>query len=275
MTTLTESTIETRSTTIAGLRIRYADSGGRKTSHALLFSPWPESLFAFHRVWPRLAEQARLIAVDLPGFGHSEGRESVMTPRDMGRFIVAVADEFGLENPHVVGPDVGTGASLFAAVDNPGRFRSLVVGSGGAVVSQLGGVLNEWVMAPDVERYRHMDPRVIVAAGVTVIDGYTVPPAILEDYYTSYDGARFVESMRYARAYPEQLPVLGELLPTVQTPVQIIGGMWDLVVPPSNNRFLNQRLPNSKLDLIDSGHFAWEEKPDVYADLVSSWWSTH
>lgn len=275
MITLAESAIGAQFTTIDGLRIRYADSGEEKAATALLFSPWPESLFAFHRIWPRLAEKARLIAVDLPGFGHSDGRESLMSPRDMGRFLVRVADEFGLANPHVVGPDVATGASLFAAVDNPGRFRSLVVGSSGAVASQLGGVLNEWVMAPDLERYRHVNPRAMVAPGVTMIEGYTVPPAILEDYYTSYDGDRFVESMRYVRAYPEQLPTLGELLPTLQTPVQIIGGLWDWVVPPSNNRFLNQRLPNSKLDLIDSGHFAWEERPDVYADLVTSWWSKH
>ena len=42
----------------------------------------------------------------------------------MGEFVVRIADEFELEQPHVVGPDVGTEASLFAAVHNPGRFRS-------------------------------------------------------------------------------------------------------------------------------------------------------
>jgi pimeloyl-ACP methyl ester carboxylesterase len=27
------------------------------------------------------------------------------------------------------------------------------------------------------------------------------------------------------------------------------------------------------MDLIDSGHFAWEEKPDVYLDIVTKWWA--
>lgn len=147
------------------------------------------------------------------------------------------------------------------------------MGSGGAVSAQLGGVLYEWVTAPDLQPYREMDPRTIVAAGVTMIEGYTVPPAVLEDYYTAYDGDRFVESTRYVRAYPEQLPILADLLPNVQTPVQIIGGLWDFVVPPSNHRFLSRRLPHSTMDLIDSGHFAWEEKPDIYADIVARWWS--
>jgi pimeloyl-ACP methyl ester carboxylesterase len=45
-----------------------------------------------------------------------------------------------LEHPHVVGPDVGNGASLFAAALHPGRLRSLVVGSGGTarVANTLG-----------------------------------------------------------------------------------------------------------------------------------------
>jgi pimeloyl-ACP methyl ester carboxylesterase len=50
----------------------------------------------------------------------------------MGEFVIRLADEFGLEHPHTVGPDIGTGALLFAAADNPGRLRSIVVGSGGA-----------------------------------------------------------------------------------------------------------------------------------------------
>jgi pimeloyl-ACP methyl ester carboxylesterase len=272
MSTLAQPTIQAQFTTIDGLRIRYADSGDERPDQALLLNPWPESLFAFHRVWRPLAEQARLIAIDLPGFGHSERRESLLTPRDMGEFVVRFADEFGLENPHVVAPDVGTGATLFAAADHPTRFRSIVVGSGGAVASQLGGVLNEWVMAPDVEPYRAVDPRAMVAPAVLNIDGYTPPEDVAEDYFSSYDGDRFVESMRNVRAYPEQLPVLAELLPTVQTPVQIIGGLWDWAVPPSNHRFLYERLPNSKLDLIDSGHFTWEEKPDTYAELVTTLW---
>ncbi len=42
----------------------------------------------------------------------SERRDSLMTPKAMGEFIVRAADAFGLRQPHLVGPDVGTGASL-------------------------------------------------------------------------------------------------------------------------------------------------------------------
>jgi pimeloyl-ACP methyl ester carboxylesterase len=74
------------------------------------------------------------------------------------------------------------------------------------------------------------------------------------------------------RSYPSELPVLGELLAQIQTPVQIIAGAHDPVVPAVNAEFLYQRLPNSTLHVIDAGHFTWEEAADEYAALAASWW---
>jgi pimeloyl-ACP methyl ester carboxylesterase len=272
MTMEINKTIETKVRTVDDLSIRYAESPDREV-HALLLCPWPESLFAFDQIWERLAEKAHLVAVDLPGFGHSQGRESVLAPRAMGQFVIRLADAFGLDNPHAVGPDVGTAALLFAAADDPGRLRSLVIGSGGASYPlELGGILNDWVVSPDLEAWRKIDPRTIVSGALNSIERYNLPDSVREDYLSAYDGDRFVESMRYVRAYPTELQILGDLLPQIQTPVQIIGGMWDWAVPPSNHRYLDQRLPKSKLDLIDAGHFNWEDAPDQYAPLVTDWW---
>jgi pimeloyl-ACP methyl ester carboxylesterase len=266
--------MQTRFRTIDGLSIRFAE-GEQRDDHALLLSPWPESLLAFEPAWARLAEHTHLVAVDLPGFGHSQRREALLCPRAMGEFIIRAADAFELEKPHVVGPDVGTGASLFAAALFPGRLRSLVVGSGGAAFPlELGSVLKDWVEAPDLEAYRRADPRQIVDGVLTAdIKRYTLPDFVREDYLSSYEGDRFVESMRYVRTYPAELPVLRDLLAEIQTPVQIIAGAQDPAVPPVNAEFLRERLPNSKLDVIDAGHFTWEDAADEYAALVTSWWS--
>ena len=69
--------------TIDGLSMPFVESD-RRDADALLFSPWPESVFAYEPMWSRLAETTRLVAVDLPGFGRSERREELMTPRAMG-----------------------------------------------------------------------------------------------------------------------------------------------------------------------------------------------
>jgi pimeloyl-ACP methyl ester carboxylesterase len=273
LTTWLNTPIQMQFRTIDGLSIRYAESQDQSSDHALLLSPWPESLLAFEPTWTRLAQQTHLVAVDLPGFGHSQRRDALLSPRAMGEFVIRIADAFGLEHPHVVGPDVGTGASLFAAALHPGRLRSLVVGSGGtAYPLQLQWVLKDWVEAPDLEGYRSANPREIVAGALTAIERYTLPDAVREDYLASYEGDRFVESMRYVRAYPAELPVLAGLLPELQTPVQIIAGAHDPVVPPVNAEFLHERLPHSKLDILDAGHFTWEDAAKEYAALVTSWW---
>jgi pimeloyl-ACP methyl ester carboxylesterase len=96
------------------LRIRYADSAGSHGPTVLLTSPWPESLYAFAPLWDTLAGHARLFAIDLPGFGASERREDLLSPRAMGGFLARSIAEADLGTPHVVAPDVGTSAALFA-----------------------------------------------------------------------------------------------------------------------------------------------------------------
>ena len=265
--------IRPQTTTVDGLSIRFAE-GGTGSRHALLLSPWPESVFAFEQVWSRLTEVAHVVAVDLPRFGDSQRREALMNPKAMGEFIVRSADAFGLGEPHVVAPDIGTSATLFAAAAHPERFASLVVGTGGAAVPLvLGDPLKEWVEATDLEPYRQIGGRKIVEIALSTINGYTPSDEIRDDYIASYAGDKFAESIAYVQAYPEQLPLLGALLPEIQTPVRIVQGSEDQVVPAENAHYLGERLPNSSVDLIaGGGHFVWEERPHDYASLITNWW---
>ena len=262
------TTLPVQFRTVDGVRIRYADSGGAQESTLLLTSPWPESVNAFAPMWDTLAQHARLFAVDLPGFGASERRDDLLSPRAMGGFLAQLIAEADLGRPHIVAPDVGTSAALFAAAAHPERIASVIIGTGGAAVPiELGEPLASWVLDPDLDKYRSMDPRAIVAAAVDTIAG-GVPDDIRADYLDCYDGDRFVESMRYVRRYPEELPELAELLPQIATPVTIINGRHDRVVPLANAEFLDERLSNSRLAIIDAGHFVWEEAPADYASIV-------
>jgi pimeloyl-ACP methyl ester carboxylesterase len=268
MSTSVTAPIEPQVRLIDGLKIRYADSGTSSASTLLLTSPWPESLYGFASMWDTLAEHARLYAVDLPGFGASERREDLLSPRAMGGFLARLVAEVGLERPHLVAPDVGTSAALFAAAAHPDQFASLTVGTGGAAVPlQLGEPLRSWVLDPDLEKYRSIEPHVIVEAALSTIAG-GVADAVRADYLACYAGDRFVESMRYVRRYPEELPQLAELLPEISTPVTIVNGRHDPVVPVANAEFLDERLPNSRLRLVDAGHFVWEEAPAEYASII-------
>jgi len=258
---------------IDGVSVRFVESElGRPD--ALLLSPWPESVMAYESIWSRLAGSAHLVAIDLPGFGRSERKETLMSPRAMGDFILRAADAFDLEHPHIVGPDVGTAAALFAAAAQPGRFLSLVVGTGGtAVPIQLGDPLREWVFAPDLEPYRRLGGRPIVERAIQTLERHAISDAAREDYLASYEGDRFAESIRYVQAYRTELEILRDLLPHITTPVQIISGQRDAVVPPVNSEYLHERLPHSELHLVDSGHFVWEDAAHEYAALVDAWWA--
>ena len=254
--------------TVDGVRIRYADSGGTQTPTVVLTSPWPESVYAFAPMWASLSQHARLFAVDLPGFGASERREDLLSPRAMGEFLATLIAAADLGKAYIVAPDVGTAAALFAAAAHPDRFAGVVVGTGGAAVPiQLGEPLASWVLDPDLDKYRKIDPHLIVNAAVDTIAG-GIPDDIRADYLACYDGDRFVESMRYARRYPVELPVLAGLLPQITVPGTIISGRHDRVVPLANAEFLDQRLPSSRLVIIDAGHFVWEEQPAEYAAAV-------
>jgi pimeloyl-ACP methyl ester carboxylesterase len=264
----TTMTPQVRFRIVDGVRIRYADSGGSQKPAVVLTSPWPERVYAFAPMWASLSGHARLFAVDLPGFGASERREDLLSPRAVGEFLAQLVAEADLGTAHLVAPDVGTSAALFAAAAHPERFASVIVGSGGAAVPiQLGEPLASWVLDPDLDKYRKMDPRVIVGATLDTIAG-GIPDDIRADYLACYDGDRFAESMRYARRYPEELPVLAELLPKITTPVTIINGRHDRVVPLANAEFLHQRLPASRVVIVDAGHFAWEETPTQYASII-------
>ena len=139
-----------------GVRIRFADNKADSSAvTVLMLSPWPESLWAFRGIWDRVSETARVVAIDLPGFGHSDGRPELIAPDAMGTFLARLIEEWGLGAPHVVGPDVGTAAALFLAANAPDRVTSLTIG-GGAVRAPIdaGGALKDVIEAPSLDVVR-------------------------------------------------------------------------------------------------------------------------
>jgi pimeloyl-ACP methyl ester carboxylesterase len=255
-----------------GVRVRFADTRADSDTTVLLLAPWPESLWAFRRIWDRVAGVGRVVAIDLPGFGHSDGRPELIAPDASGAFLARLIEEWGLGAPHVVGPDVGTATALFLAARAPERVTSLTVG-GGAVrfPIEAGGALKDIIQAPSLDLVRGLDARTNIGSAVEPAAPSDREPEVHEDYVSAYDLGRFAESARFVRQYPEQNLVLGELLATIATPTQIVAGRHDDLVPWSNNQYLGDLLPNSELHPLDAGHFAWEQAAEDYGRLVVDW----
>ena len=256
-----------------GVRLRYADTKADSDTVVLMLAPWPESLWAFRRIWDHVTPLGRVLALDMPGFGHSDQqRPELIAPDAMGEFLARLIDEWGLGAPHIVGPDVGTAAALFLAAKAPERVTSLTIG-GGAVLFpvEAGGALKDVIEASSLDVVRELDARTNIGYAVQAGASSDSEPDVHEDYVSAYDLGRFAESARFVRHYPEQNKMLGDLLPTITTPTLIVAGRSDDLVPWSNNQYLGEVLPNSELHPLDAGHFAWEEAADEYGRLVVDW----
>jgi len=228
--------------TVDGLKIRYAASDAAPGTPILLLSPWPESIFAYLPTWPFWASLGPVIAVDLPGFGHSESRRDVMAPEPMGEFILQILAAFDLHQPHAVGPDVGTPALLFAAANHPGVFKSMIIGGGAADHTDIGGILQKLVNAPSLEPFTDMTAKEFVLGATANIENYTVPEDIVQDYVASYAKEWLLESVQFVRDYPIALPRLATRLAEISAPCQIIVGGHDPFVPVSNAKALHRAL---------------------------------
>jgi len=253
--------------TIEGLKIRYARSGhGEKI---VLFSPWPESIFAFAPIWSGLTKQFDVLAIDLPGFGRSDARDELFAPQQMGDFIATALREFDFTTVHAIGLDVGAPSLLFAALSRPELFRSLVVGAGAMTFPLVTeGVLKSMIEAPVLPP---LDANEVVGGFVASIRGYAVPPFVREDYLASYAGDRLTRSAALVRAYPKDLATLAPRLASITLPVAIVVGRNDPYALAKDAEILRQRLPRGRLDVLESGHCFWEERAPELESIVTAW----
>src|ERR1700722_17191057 len=256
---------------VDGLQIRFAANNKQSGDPILLLSPLPESILAFLPTWDIFSALGPLFAVDLPSFGLSETRPDLRAPEPLGEFVVRIVEAFGLGQPHVIAPDVGTPACLFASANHPGLFKSMVIGSGATDHTDIGDILDKIVNAPSLEPFKDMTGEQFVRGAIAGMTQYKLPDYALQNYLASYAGPRIWDAMAFIRDYPQSLPRLATRLAEVTVPCQITVGRHDPYVPVSNAEGLHKGLPKSKLDILDCGHFVWEDGAAEYGKLASDW----
>ena len=254
--------------TIDGLNVRYA-TGGKGGEKVVLFSPWPESIFAFAPIWDGLTKQFEVLAIDLPGFGRSEARDALFAPQKMGEFIAKALDAFGLTSVHAVGLDVGAPSVLFAALVRSELFRSLIVGAGAVTYPLVvDGALKSMIEA---EVLPPLDADEVIGRFLGSIRGYAVPSFVRDDYLASYASDRLTRSAALVRAYPKDLATLAPRLTSIEVPVTIVVGRNDPYGLARDAALLRERLPHARLDVLEAGHCVWEERAPEFESIVTQW----
>lgn len=101
----------------------------------LLLHGYPQTHVCWHRIGPKLAQTATVIAPDLPGYGDSVvalnggvvESDAMFTKRSMAAALVGLMAELGHDRFHVVGHDRGGRVAYRMALDHPDIVRSLTV----------------------------------------------------------------------------------------------------------------------------------------------------
>jgi pimeloyl-ACP methyl ester carboxylesterase len=149
-------------------------------------------------------------------------------------------------------------------------FESVVVGDGATSPELAGAGLKELIESP-AGAFASAEGGDIGAGFVTQSAAIKTPAPVLEDYRLSSAGRRFEQAAQYVRAYPRDLPRLKALLPSIETPVFVLAGRNDPLVPPPNGQLLADSLPHCRQTLLDGGHLIWEDAAEAYSAQLAQW----
>ena len=271
-------TIPIENRTIANRNIRLAEAGPVDAPLVVLLSPFPESILSFTGSWKALTEKCRVIAIDLPGFGGSEGDRKDMSPSAQGAHLAAIFDELDLHNVHLIAPDVGMGAALAYVLNHKHRVTSLAVGHGVGAP----GPFKLAFMISMLARFSFMrfttgllgaGPLIAFSSKLGSIR-HRANAKQIDDYKRSYSG-RAHEVVYWFKDFRSKAAELAGRVNEIDIPTLVFWGELDVMFDVSNAEYLNAALPRSKLHILpESGHLAWADQPELFAEMIIDWVET-
>jgi len=260
--------------TIDDVKVRYAHGGQLDKPTILLLSPLPQSIVAFAAIWEKLAENYHVYALDLPGFGLSEGGKEYMTFEKQGVFLDKFIKHFKIQKPHIVGPDVGMAAALYYACNLPNEIESLIIGDGpGVKPSRNGSIIKKLVNSTFWRKgFSILGSEVFVFAAMNIAYiNYYPNQEEVDDYIASYKN-RISTSTEWFKNYPESLETVDSKIGKLEKPVLIFWGDHDKYLLPENAKELQNRLKHSKTHIFeDCGHFSYQDKYDEFSEMILKW----
>ena len=224
------------------------------------FARWclgQEPLRAYRRIWGQVTAVGRVVALDMPGFGHSDQPEELIAPRRHGILPARLIDEWDLGAP-LMSSDPTSGRQPHSSWpqehqekgDEPDTRRW----SRHPSRSRREGHCRGLIEAPSLDDVRQLDARVNISAA----DESAAPQPRARGARGLRERLRpgtVRRTARFVRHYPMQNQVLQDLLSSIRTPAQVVAGDHDDIVPWSNNQYLADTLPNSgQAHALDAGH---------------------
>lgn len=267
--------IPTEVRTLAGRQIRLAEAGPQDAPLVVLLSPFPESILSFAGSWEALTANFHVIAIDLPGFGASTGDRHDMSPKAQGDLLNAIINDLDLHDIHLVGPDVGMGATLAYAIHHEHRLLSMVIGNGPGTpgpfkLARMISMLGRFGIMRSMTSLLGAGPLIAFTAKLGAIR-HRSNAVQVDDYKQAYSG-RAAEVLHWFEDLRSKAAGLAERVNEIEIPTLVFWGELEVMFDISNAQYLDDALPNSKLQILpEAGHLAWSDQPELFASMIIDW----
>jgi pimeloyl-ACP methyl ester carboxylesterase len=274
-----------RTVQIDGLDIFYREAGPADAPVILLLHGFPASSFMFRDLIPQLAGQYHVIAPDYPGFGYSAAPSTeafAYTFDHLADVVEKFTDKLGLETYALYMQDFGGPVGFRLASRHPERVSALIIQNANAYEAGLPEAF--WALPrslwkdPSPENFAKIREAAISDAALQwnymhgVKDGARIDPDswVLQQALVNRPGNKdiMLALLYNYRTNPDRYPAWHRYFRDHRPPTLIVWGKNDAIFPAPGAQAYLEDLPNAELHLLDTGHFALEEKSDEIGHLM-------
>jgi pimeloyl-ACP methyl ester carboxylesterase len=275
--------IHHRTIDIDGLEIFYREAGRTEAPTVLLLHGFPTSSHMFRNLIPVLADRYHVVAPDYPGFGLSSmpsNEDFAYSFERNAEIVDKFVTKLGINSYTIYVMDYGAPTGFRLALLHPERITGMIVQNGNAYEEGLSPFWDQlkayWatnsqeardalrpLMSLDVTKFQYLDG---------VRDATRIDPAnwLYDQQFLDRPGNieiqldLFYDYRKNVALYPQ----FQQFFRDRQPPTLIVWGKNDVIFPAPGAEAFKRDIPNAELHLIDSGHFALEDRADEIIPLI-------
>jgi pyruvate dehydrogenase E2 component (dihydrolipoamide acetyltransferase) len=245
-----------RELAVGGTRLRYLETGEGTGAPVLLLHGFGADLNSWMFTQPALSEGRRTIALDLPGHGGSTKEVGAGDADALTDAVEGALAALGLERVHLIGHSLGGAVAAMLAARRTDRIATLTL----IAPAGLGADINAGFIDGFIRAARRRD--VMEVLQLLVHDPALVSRAMVEDVlrYKRIDGVAAALQAISAAWFAEGRQsgnLIGQLT-VLETPIQVIWGRDDRIIPVAHAAALGSRAQVHVLD--QTGHLPHMEK---------------